>query len=184
MHIIEAYALNCGLKIDKPEIEEEEVTGIPENFILFNPHTKGKNKYYDKWQEVIDIIKPKLDEKNISIIQIDCFDKEYNGCIKIPKLSWNQTAFLTNKCLFLIGIDSFCMHLADSYKKNMIILWGGSADFNTCKPYFGDYNNYKFFIPYLKGNKPTYSFDTGQEFINQHNPQKISESIFELLKIK
>lgn len=83
----------------------------------------------------------------------------------------------------VLGIDSFCMHLGDFFGKKMVILWGGSADFNTSKPYFGNYNNYKFFIPYLKGNKPTHSFDTGQEYINQHDPSKIAESVLEKLKI-
>lgn len=179
--MLEAYALFCGLKIDKPKIKEEEVKNLPEKFILFNPHSKGMNRFYNRWQEVIDIIIPSLKEKNIEIIQIDSFEKEYDKCKKINNLTFNQTAFILKKSILLLGIDSFCMHVASCYNKPMVILFGGNVEFNSTKPYFGDYSNYKFFIPYLNGNKPTHTFDTGQEYINQFNPDSIAQSVIDLI---
>lgn len=181
MHLLEAYALNCGLKIDKPTITEEEMDGIPDKFIIFNPHSKGENRFFEKWQETINLIYPELEKRNTSIIQIDSLEKEYDKCKKISNLTWNQTAFLVKKCSLLLGIDSFCMHLASLYDKKMVILYAGNVNFNSTRPYFGDYSNYRFLIPFLKDKKPTYSFNTGKEYINQHNPEKIKEYFMELI---
>lgn len=181
MHLVETYALSCGVKIEKPLIKELPYSNLPEKFILFNPHSKGLGRFYNKWQEVIDLIYPFLEFKKISIIQLDFFDKTYNHCLKIQTSSFNQTAFVMSKCSLLLGIDSFCMHLADFYKKPMVILYSGNVEFNNTRPYFGDLNMYKFFIPDLGGLAPFYNPDTAQEYINQHSPKEVSNAIRQLL---
>jgi len=181
MHIVEIYALSCGLKIEKPLIKECHCPNLPEKFIVFNPHSKGLGKFYNKWQEVIDLIHPFLQSKEISIIQIDSSDISYNHCLKIQTSSFSQTAFIINKCSLLLGIDSFCMHLSDHYRKPMVILFGGSINFNNCRPYFGDLNMYKIFIPDMAGLSPFYNPDAAQEYINQHKPEDISNAIMQLL---
>ena len=70
MHLIETYALNCGLKIDKPSIYEKYCPIPFDNYISFQPCSKYSSKSYDFWQEVISQIVPKLQEKDIHIIQI------------------------------------------------------------------------------------------------------------------
>ena len=157
MHLIEAYSLYSGLKIDYPIIKQEAVPGINYKFILFNPHSKGEAKNYKRWQEVISIIKPELDKENIRILQLDSFDTVYDGCNKVDNITYNQTAWLTNKSICLLGIDSFCMHLASSFNKPMLILFG--AD--------------------LKGNKPTYSYDNGGEYLNEFKPEDIAKAFIE-----
>jgi len=176
MHLIEAYSLYSGLKIDHPIIKQEPVDGIDYKFILFNPHSKGEAKNYKRWQEVISAIKPELDKQNIKILQLDSLDTIYDGCIKINNITYNQTAWLTNKSICLLGIDSFCMHLASAFNKPMFILFGGHHHFNCCKPYFGDSFKQHFFLPNLKGNKPTFSYDKGAEYLNQFDPKDIAET--------
>ncbi len=181
MHLIETYALACGLKIEKPLIKECFYPGLPEKFILFNPHSKGLGRFYNKWQEVINLIYPFLESEKISIIQIDSFDKKYNFCTKISESSFNHTAFITSKCSLLLGIDSFCMHLANSYGKPMVILYSATTEFNNSKPYFGDLKLCKFFIPERNGLPAFYGLDAAQEYINQHNPKDISDAVIQLL---
>lgn len=176
MHILETYALNTGLKIDKPEILEEPINGFSEqNYIVINTYSSATSKNYAKWQEVIDLIYPKLLQNNVSIIQLDNGYKKYKFCKKINNISFNQSAFLIKNCCYLIGIDSFCMHLASIYNKKMLILFGGHHYFNCCKPYFGDYNNYRFMIADLKNKKPTFSKTLGSEYMNQFDPIIIAE---------
>lgn len=171
MHILEIYALNTGLKIDKPEIFEEPINGFSEKkYIVINTYSTAISKNYSKWQEVINLIYPKLSENNISIIQLDNGFQKYKFCTKLNNISFNQSAFLIKNCSYLIGIDSFCMHLASIYNKKMLILFGGHHYFNCCKPYFGDYNNYRFMIADLKNKKPTFSKTLGSEYMNQFDP--------------
>ena len=99
MHLIEAYSLYSGVKIDHPIISQDSVNGIDYDFILFNPHSKGEAKNYKKWQEVISIIKPELSKRNTKILQLDSFESVYDGCIKIDNITYNQTAWLTNKSI-------------------------------------------------------------------------------------
>jgi hypothetical protein len=176
MHLIEAYSLYSGLKIDYPIIKQEPVNGIDYKFVLFNPHSKGEAKNYKRWQEVISAIKPELDKRNTKILQLDSFETVYDGCIKIDNITYNQTAWLTNRASCLLGIDSFCMHLASLFNKPMLILFGAHQCFNCCKPYFGDASIQHFFLADLKGNKPTYSYDNGGEYLNEFKPEDIAKT--------
>lgn len=182
MHIIEAYSLYSGLKIDKPFMQSELVDGDFGKFIFFNPHSRGEAKFYKNWQKVISLISPELKSKNINIIQVDSLDKEYEGCKKIDNITFNQTAWLMEKSIFLLGIDSFCMHLASSLNKPMLILFGAHQCFNCCKPYFGDPNIQHFFLADLKGNRPTYSYEKGGEYMDQFSPEEIAEAFIKILK--
>ena len=182
MHIIEAYSLYSGLKIDKPFMQSELVDGDFGKFIFFNPHSRGEAKFYKKWQEVISLISPELKSKNINIIQVDSLDKEYEGCKKIDNITFNQTAWLMEKSILLLGIDSFFMHLASSFNKPMLILFGAHQCFNCCKPYFGDPNIQHFFLADLKGNRPTYSYEKGGEYMDQFSPEEIAEAFIKILK--
>jgi len=176
MHILEVYSLNTALKIDKPEIYEEKINEFDEQkYIIINPYSTAISKNYNKWQQVIDIIHPYLNRQNIKIIQIDNHHREYKFCKKINNISFNQTAFLIKNSLYLIGVDSFCMHLASIYNKKMLILFGGHHYFNCCKPYFGDYENYRFMIADLKNKKPTFSKTIGAEYMNQFDPNTIAQ---------
>lgn len=179
MHLIEAYSLYSGLKIDHPLIKQEPIPGIYGKYILFNPHSKGDAKYYKRWAEVINKITPELKDKNIKIIQVDSSNTTYSGCIKLNNITFNQTAWLTNQSICLLGIDSFCMHLASSFNKPMLILFGGHHHFNCCKPYFGDETIQHFFLPKLKENKPTFSYDKGGEYLNEYDPNHVAEVFIE-----
>jgi ADP-heptose:LPS heptosyltransferase len=179
MHLIEAYSLYSGLKIDLPIIKQEPVPGVHGKFVLFNPHSKGEAKNYKKWAEVIQEISPELENKNIKIIQIDSSTITYLGCQKINNITFNQTAWLTDRSLCLLGIDSFCMHLASSLDKPMLILFGGHHHFNCCKPYFGNPCNQHFFFPNMNGNKPTFSYDKGSDYLNQFNPKEVAKAFLE-----
>jgi ADP-heptose:LPS heptosyltransferase len=163
-------------------MQSELVDGDFGKFIFFNPHSKGEAKFYKKWQEVISLISPELKSKNINIIQVDSLDKEYEGCKKIDNITFNQTAWLMEKSIFLLGIDSFCMHLASSFNKPMLILFGAHQCFNCCKPYFGDPNIQHFFLADLKGNRPTYSYEKGGEYMDQFSPEEVAETFIKILK--
>ncbi|NBO22944.1 hypothetical protein EBU94_06370, partial [bacterium] len=146
--------------------------GGVQNFNSTPQEAKLSLKITPQINKVTRFVKLKINQK---IIQIDNHHREYKFCKKINNISFNQTAFLIKNSLYLIGVDSFCMHLASIYNKKMLILFGGHHYFNCCKPYFGDYKNYRFMIADLKNKKPTFSKIIGSEYMNQFDPNVVAE---------
>ena len=67
MHLVETYALSCGAKIDKPLIYEKYFPLPQVKYITFQPFSGAPSKNYDFWQQVIDILFPILQNKDISL---------------------------------------------------------------------------------------------------------------------
>ena len=68
MHFLECYALNCGLKIDKPFIKEQECEVPDGDYITFHGAKDFQSKSYDYWQEVVDTIKATYPD--LKVVQI------------------------------------------------------------------------------------------------------------------
>ena len=56
MHIIEQYALSCGVKIDKPQITDNFFPLKEKKYITFHSHAKFDSRNYDFLAEVIKMI--------------------------------------------------------------------------------------------------------------------------------
>lgn len=70
MHLLEQYALTCGVKIDKPTIYESFYPINSNKYICFHPTSKYDSKVYDYWQIVLDLILPVLRNHKIDVVQI------------------------------------------------------------------------------------------------------------------
>lgn len=82
MHILEQYALSCGLKIDEPYIYEKYFPIPHERYITFSPFGKFNSSKYSYWQEVIDLLSPILKKENIHIVQIgNQNERGYQNCL-------------------------------------------------------------------------------------------------------
>ena len=66
MHLIERYALNTGVKIDRPEVYQDYFPVPFKKFIVFAPLGKNHKKYLF-WQEVINLLTPVF-EKKLSLV--------------------------------------------------------------------------------------------------------------------
>ena len=95
-HLVETYALNCGLKIDRPHILQKFFPLTSEKFITLHPNSKFGSKCYDYWDEVVSIIAMPLKENGIDIIQIGTKeDAPIRGCFHTQgKCDINQTHFI------------------------------------------------------------------------------------------
>ena len=70
MHVLEAFATSSGLKISKPYIYDKYYPLNFEKYIIIETNdAKYQSRNYDYWQEVINLILPKLRENNINILQ-------------------------------------------------------------------------------------------------------------------
>ena len=67
MHVVESYATNLGLKIDKPEIYESYYPIGDFDYITLSLGGHGENVFYKHWQDVINIAFPLLEKNNIKI---------------------------------------------------------------------------------------------------------------------
>ena len=108
MHLVEAYATNCGLKIDKPYMYEKFFPLNVDKYITLHPYTKPA-KSYDYWQEVVNLLIPKLEEQEIRIIQIGAKDEPrlIGTGYTSGQTNMNQIAYLLKGSLLHLGADSY-----------------------------------------------------------------------------
>jgi len=184
MHIIETYALNCALKIDKPFIYEKYCPIPFDNYISFQPCSKYESKSYDLWQEVINQIAPKLIQKNIHIVQIGGKDeKPLENCYHLQgKTNINQAAYIIKRSIMHFGADSFGVHVASNYDKPIVALYSNSRPENA-GPYFNSNSKIKIFEIDKKDRRPSYSAQESPKTINEIDPIQVANSILSMLDL-
>ena len=184
-HLVETYALNCGLKIDKPFMLEKFFPLDIDRYITIHPNSKDDSKCYDYWQEVVDLIKEPLKEKNINIVQIGIKDDApLDGCLHTQGMAGlNQTAYILSKSLLHLGVDSFPAHVASGYGKKIVCLYSNTYA-SIARPYWNNSKNSILLEPDRSIKKPSFSAQEMPKTINEINPEDISQGVFDLLEIK
>ena len=184
MHLIESYATNCGVKIDKPFIYEKFYPMDKDNYIVFHPISKDA-KTYTHWQTVLDLLRPWLEAENISIVQIGGpKEPPYSGCIVTSgSTSSNQVAYLIRHSKLLLGVDSFPAHIASAQDKKMVVLYP-NCNLSNVGPYWGSKDNQTLFKGEREGFKPAYSFEEFPKSIDAIKPEEIAREVCRLLGIK
>lgn len=182
MHLLESYALNCGLKINQPFIYEKIVPLPFNDYIVLNCGGSSDPKNYSYWQEVILLIKPYLDNKNIKIIQLlEKNETQSLDTYGLNDLSFNQKAFVIKNSLLYAGNESMSMHLASHYDKDIVALYSNTNPKNT-GPFFNIKNSPQ--IIESPKNKPSYSNVEIPKTINRIKPEDIAKAILKKLNIK
>ena len=182
MHFLECYALNCGLKIDFPFIEEEEVCDLPEgDFITFHGTHDFASKTYDHWQDVIDAVKASYPNLKIAQLGSEASRKRYSNVENyIGRTNFNQSAYLIKKAKLHFGIDSFPAHLASCFQIPSTIIYSHTYK-EQCYPFFTKMKNLRLIQAPLNTARPSYSGHEKTPCINNIRPLEISDSINELL---
>ncbi len=139
MQLSTAYSNTCGLKIQKPYVYELFFPFVEEKFITIDTDTNN----YNYWGDVIDLIRPYLNKKNISIFQLGNPNSaplpnvnRTNGV-----LNSSQKPFLLRKTLLHVSSNNYSSQLAASLNKKLICLveserkalpfsWGDSENYN------------------------------------------------------
>ena len=184
MHIIESYATNCGVRIDRPYLYEKFFPLNFEKFITIHPFTKPA-KSYDYWQEVINLLLPVLSKEEIRIVQVGGKDEPRlvgTGCVA-GQTNINQIGYIIKNCLLHLGVDSFPTHVASGYGKKIVSLYSSNI-LNCTKPYWGDPKDQILFMPELNGNKPSFSLEENPKTINTIRPEKIASAVCSLLGLE
>ena len=122
MHILESYALQNDLKIDKPLIYEKYFPLTIDKFITLDTSSLGtKALNYDHWQLVVDLIYPKLKELDIYIVQLgEKTDQLLQNCYStMGQCNFNQKAYVISKSLAHISTNNESCHIASHYNKKI-----------------------------------------------------------------
>lgn len=181
MHILDSYALNCGLKINKPFIYEKYSPISHDKYIVLDILDKADAKTYFYWQEVLFLIEEYLKEKSIKIIQLaDKNETPLADTVFMQDLSINQKAFIIKNSLLYLGVDSACMHIASSYDKPIVAIYSNSNPKNT-----GPFFNFKSKVSIIESPKlkPSFADVENPKTVNQIKPEEIAKAILNQLDI-
>lgn len=184
MHLVEQYALSCGVKIDKPHIETSFFPIPFEKYITVHASSGMESKNYDYYNDVIELIYPYLQKENINIIQIGAKDdrkllkcEHMNGSTTI-----RQTAYIIENSLLHFGNDSFSTHVASGFDKKIVCLYSILYK-ECCGPYWGNKDNHVLLESHRNGLKPSFSNKEKPKTVNLIMPEEIACGILNLLKI-
>ena len=182
MHLIENYALAAGCKISEPQIEPLFFPIGFERYITIHGGSGMASKNYSYFNNVIQLIKPELEKKDIGIIQIgEEKDPKIKGATSIlGETSLRQTfCVLQNACLHL-GNDSFSTHVAAFYKTPVVALYGPVIP-NTCSPYWGDPKIQSLISPDYSNRKPSFSTKEEPKRVDEIFPDYVGSECLRLL---
>lgn len=187
MHILEQYALACGVKIRKPFILEKFFPlPFDKRYIVFHAPSKFQSRKYDYWKQVLILLRPYLEENNIKIVQIGSKEEELfeDFCyVSNGQTNLNQLAYLIKNSELLLGIDSFPIHIAGFYDKKIVGLYCNMYKEHS-KPYWGNPDKQKLIESSRNNLKPSYSAIEQDKTINLIKPEEIAKQVLDLLNIK
>jgi hypothetical protein len=185
MHIIEQYALSCGVKIDKPQITDAFFPLKEKKYITFHSHAKFDSRNYSFLQEVINLINAPLSKEGVEVIQLGIKeDPSVAGINDLRgKCTINQTAYVVKNSLLHFGVDSFLIHLAGYYNIPLVGLYSNMHK-EQSGPYWGGKDNQVLIQSPRGNNKPSYAPQENPKTINKIMPEEIARNILDLLKIK
>jgi hypothetical protein len=133
MNKLDSYALQSALKLNSPDINECFTPVCQNKYITFDINPSKSSSFYFHWQQVIDLIHPKLKEHNISILKVGepnspMIDKTINHSGK----SFNQTAYIINRSLLHFNSLNYLSYLSYFSDTKLVCLF---SCFNS--DYFG-----------------------------------------------
>lgn len=180
MHLVENFALTAGVKISKPHIEPLFYPPPADKYITLHAGSGMESKNYSHYKDVISIIKPILDERGVSILQIgETHDPHVDGTISLlGKTKLRETFFILSKSMLHLSNDSFSSHVAGFYNVPLVTLFGPTFP-NTCHPFWR--GEHKFLSPDYSKFKPSYSPNEEEKRIDKIFPNEIAYELIKML---
>tara|TARA_R100001082_G_scaffold48047_3_gene25806 strand:+ start:15933 stop:17117 length:1185 start_codon:yes stop_codon:yes gene_type:complete len=180
MHILESYALQNDLKIDKPHLYEKFFPLAIDKYITIDTSPLGTQAMsYDHWQLVVDLIAPKLKEAGIEMVQLG--DKNCRPLTKcylaLGQCNFNHKAYVIKKSLVHVSSNNETSHIASAYDKKSVILYPYNCYIDQFKPYWSSNDNIKILQDSPSGKKPSYQPSENPKSINRIKPETVAAEI-------
>ena len=184
MHILERYALSCGVKIDKPFILEQYYPVSLDKYIVFQTSGKGNSRQYDYWIKVFQYIREYT--KDYKIIHVGLESDQSIAGVDLDlrgKTSIRQLAYLIKNSSLYLGIDSLSTHLAGYYDKKIVALYSYCYAQN-CFPVWGKGHNQSLIeVNWAEQGKPSFSLNEKKKNINTIKPEVIAKAALDHLGV-
>tara|TARA_Y100000361_G_C11159022_1_gene345956 strand:- start:793 stop:1974 length:1182 start_codon:yes stop_codon:yes gene_type:complete len=186
MHILESYALQQDLKIDRPHLYEKFFPLAVDKYITIDTSSLGTQAMaYDHWQLIVDLIYPKLEPLGISIIQLgekNC--APLNKCyLAIGQCNFNHKAYVISKSIAHVSTNNETLHIASAYDKKIVTLFPHNCHVSQFKPYWSSLENVKIFQEKVNV-RPSYSPVENPKSINKICPEDVASAILSLVGVK
>ncbi len=185
MHILNRYALSCGVKIDKPFVFEHYYPITLDKYIVFQTSGKGNSRQYDYWSKVFRFIKQYAPDYKIVHVGLPT-DQSVAGCdLDLRgKTSLKHLPYIIKNSSIYLGVDSLSVHFASHFDKKMVVLYSYCYAQNSA-PVWGNPDNQVLIEPdWAIYGKPSFSFNEEKKNINTIKPEKIAKAVLDQLNIK
>ena len=184
MHKLESFALSSNAKIEKPSIEECFFPILEDNFICIGTASNEDAKTYDYFDDVVFHIRPFLEEKGISIVQIgNSSDRPLFYCK--PYLNTNRlhNSYIIGKSLLYLGNFNLYTNIASLKNKNIVC----PVNIEYTKsifPYWSNEDNCKLIQHNPNNLKPSGVPQEPNKTINDVPPEVLASEVLNFLGIK
>ena len=164
-HLAEEYAKSCGVKIGKPTLKPHYFPILHDRYITIHNDKKVQAKHYDLWPDVVQILKPYLND--IKIIQVGSFEEETIEWIDqhSPTKTLKQSAYIIERALAHVGIDSVPVHIASALDIPVVGIYSHTYA-NTCNPLWNNKSKVITIESDRGGKKPSFSLEEHPKTIN------------------
>lgn len=186
MHLAENYGRSLGVKMGNPVFSPHffPLTSKKKYIVLHNG-VKVPAKTYSYWDDVVRLIKPYLDQRDIEIYQIGLQEEpNIEGVnLRLFTNTLKQTAFIIQNSELMVGIDSVPIHIASALDKNSVSIYGHTY-MKTCDPLWNKNSRAITIESHRNGNCPSFSLEEHPKTIDMIMPEEIAQGILDQLGIK
>lgn len=184
MHLLDRYALSCGVKITKPFIFEAYYPIPLDKYIVFQTSGKGNSRQYDYWPKVFAFIKEYAPEYKIVHVGLPEDQSVANVDLDIRgKTNIKQLAFVIKNSSLYLGVDSLSAHFAGFFDRKMVTLYSYCYAQN-CYPIWGSEENKSLIeVDWEKHGKPSFSLKEKDKKINTIMPEAIAKAALDKLGV-
>lgn len=181
MKLLEAYAQTCGVQLNSPPKMIDSYYPIPESkYVVFHNAAEIPQKQYSYFQEVLELVLPKLRLENYQIYQIgDSNSVPLDGAIDLRgKLSLSQLNYLIKNCSLLVGNDTFSSHIAGSHGIPTVTLFGVTTIENNA-PYWA--YAYSIYLEPDRKKYPPFLLKESKKSIDEIKVETVAAAICKIL---
>jgi len=181
MKLLELFSLSTGLKIDKPFIYKAFYPLPFDKYITIHPSSGMASKNYTFWDDVLELLKPTLEENNIRVVQIGSQgDEPLKGCYHLlGATNIQQTAYILSNTLGHLSNDTFSAHMVGSFNKPLVTVYG-STTIKNHSPYFYNSDTSTFIEANRNGRCASYMSEELPKTVDSISPEIISNAFLKL----
>ena len=183
MNLADKIALDCGVKIGAPHIDQLYMPIKGDNFIIIDTRSKFAFGAYDFFGDVLEMIKDFLKKNNIQVFQFAHENSPRLACDKcFITINKKQEAYLIGKSKLLISNENYSLYLAAILNTKSIGLYSINNPINT-RPVW-NINSQIILESDRDGNLPSYGqLSENPKTVNFISPYIIAKNILDNLNI-